>query len=190
MNSILSSGIAITWLVLAIVWVTGALKGKRTLKSQTTASRSIQVALMIAGYILLANQRLEYGFLAVRFVPDAEWIRIAGLLVAIAGAAFAIWARIMLGRNWSGRITLKVDHELIERGPYALARHPIYTGLLTTIAATALLVGTLRGVCAFVLLLSAIGYKMIQEERLMEATFPDAYPAYRRHVKALIPWIL
>ena len=145
---------------------------------------------MTAGYILLANRRLEYGFLVARFVPDGEWIRVAGLLVTIAGAAFAIWARITLGRNWSGRITLKEDHELIERGPYALARHPIYTGLLTTIAGTALFAGTLRGVCALVLVLGGYFYKMIQEERLMEATFPDAYPAYRRRVKALIPWVL
>jgi protein-S-isoprenylcysteine O-methyltransferase Ste14 len=48
--------------------------------------------------------------------------------MVVAGAAFSVWARITLGRNWSAEVTFKQDHELIESGPYALARHPIYTG--------------------------------------------------------------
>lgn len=190
MDTTLSLGIAMVWGVLCAVWIVGMFKGKRALKRQSTASRSAQVGLMIAGYMLLANKRFELGWLAVRFVPDSEFTKVAGLLVAIAGTAFAIWARQTLGENWSARITLKVDHELIERGPYALVRHPIYTGILGTMAGTALFGGTLRGVCAFALLLAGFVYKMTQEEKLMESSFPEAYPAYRRRVKALIPWIV
>ena len=50
--------------------------------------------------------------------------------IVVAGAAFTVWARITLGRNWSAEVTFKQDHELIESGPYALARHPIYTGMI------------------------------------------------------------
>ena len=53
-----------------------------------------------------------------------------GLLMVVAGLAFAVWARVHLGRNWSGTVTVKENHELIRSGPYAIVRHPIYTGLL------------------------------------------------------------
>jgi len=48
----------------------------------------------------------------------------------IAGLTFSIWARRRLGRNWSGTVTLKKNHELIRTGLYRWVRHPIYTGLL------------------------------------------------------------
>jgi protein-S-isoprenylcysteine O-methyltransferase Ste14 len=110
--------------------------------------------------------------------------------LTIAGCLFAIWARITLGANWSGRATVKAGHELITAGPYALARHPIYTGLLTACIGTAIGYGERR--CLVGLLLIVLGFviKMGQEERLMLETFPDAYAAYRRRVKALVPGVL
>ena len=76
-------------------------------------------------------------------METVQWM--AGIL-CIAGLAFCVWARATLGRNWSGTITLKEGHELIERGPYRLVRHPIYTGLLAMFLATALAFGHLGGV--------------------------------------------
>lgn len=70
-----------------------------------------------------------------------------GLLMVICGLAFAVWARIHLGRNWSGTVTVKEDHELIRSGPYGIVRHPIYTGLLLAIAGTAIVFGEWRAVC-------------------------------------------
>ena len=71
--------------------------------------------------------------------------------VVLAGAAFTVWARVTLGRNWSAEVTFKHDHELIESGPYALARHPIYTGLIVMALGTAVNYGRALG---FALLLA------------------------------------
>ena len=72
---------------------------------------------------------------------SAYWI---GLALLCAGLAFAVWARVELGRNWSGSVTVKEGHELIRSGPYAYVRHPIYTGLIAALIGTAVIIGTLR----------------------------------------------
>ncbi len=64
-----------------------------------------------------------------------------GMGLTAVGIAFALWARLWIGRNWSGTITIKDQHELIQRGPYSLVRHPIYTGLLLAFLGTALVHG-------------------------------------------------
>jgi protein-S-isoprenylcysteine O-methyltransferase Ste14 len=110
-----------------------------------------------------------------------------GLLMVIAGLAFAIWARVHLGRNWSGTVTVKENHELIRSGPYAIVRHPIYTGLLLAILGTAIVVGEWRGLLAFCFLTIALVLKLRREERFMEESFPDTYPSYCAQVPALIP---
>lgn len=79
------------------------------------------------------------------------------------------------------------DHRLRTTGPYAVTRHPIYTGILGMLIGTALVVGTAASI---VLVLSSVALfevKIQREERLMMATFPDEYPGYRQRVPQLIP---
>ena len=113
---------------------------------------------------------------------------IAGLGIP-AGIAFAVWARQYLGRNWSGTVTVKQDHELIRTGPYRLVRHPIYTGLLLAILGTAVAFGEWRGLLAFALLTGSLLLKLRVEERFMSESFPEPYARYRAEVPALIPCI-
>jgi len=75
-------------------------------------------------------------------------------------------------------------------GPYSLTRHPIYTGLMVAIVGTAVVVGEVRCLIGVFVILLALMIKMSQEEQLMMQTFPEAYPPYRRRVKALIPGVL
>jgi protein-S-isoprenylcysteine O-methyltransferase Ste14 len=145
------------------------------------------MALAFFGFALLGTHWFERGWLGMRFVASLEPIRITGLILTIAGCAFAIWARVILGSNWSGRVTVKAGHELIVKGPYALARHPIYTGMLLAMAGTALAIGQWRCILGLFVFLPALAIKMSQEEHLMMRIFPKAYPPYRHRVKALIP---
>ena len=186
----ISLTLTITWAIVVLVWLAGSLHSKRTVQAQSAPSRLAHQLLVLIGYCLLAFNRFDVGWLAVRFVPGAHVWRAAGLVAAMLGAFIAIWARITLGANWSGRVTLKEHHTLIATGPYALVRHPIYSGLLLAIAGTAIVEGKLRCLLGFAFVLCAYGLKMRQEERLMMQTFPGDYPNYRRRVKALIPGFL
>ncbi|HUB53235.1 MAG TPA: isoprenylcysteine carboxylmethyltransferase family protein, partial [Terracidiphilus sp.] len=112
-----------------------------------------------------------------------------GYAVTVSGAAFAIWARLKLGSNWSGRPSLMAGHELVTSGPYAIARHPIYTGLVTGITGTAIAIGEWRCVLGALLVLVSFMLKIPKEERFMLQAFPEDYPRYLTRVKALIPGV-
>jgi protein-S-isoprenylcysteine O-methyltransferase Ste14 len=125
----------------------------------------------------------------MRFLPMTQWIFFAGLTLEMAGAVFAVWARLALGGNWSGRPSLMAGHELITSGPYAVARHPIYTGLILAVAGTALAIGEWRCLLSVFVIFLAFLMKIDEEERLMMQAFPETYPGYRQRVKALIPGV-
>lgn len=184
-----NSAIGCCWLGLALVWLAGLAFTKRTVRSQELGSRLFHMALALLGFALIGGQHFRQGWLGDRFVPDLPLFGIGGFALTLAGCLFAIWARVTLGGNWSGRATVKSDHELIVSGPYSLARHPIYTGLLVAAAGTALARGEWRCVLGIALIVLAFAIKIGQEEKLMLQTFPHAYPQYRQRVKALIPGV-
>jgi len=144
----------------------------------------------LTGFTLLGSHWFDYGLFAIRLVPHSPALELGGLAATVGGCFFAIWARLALGSNWSGQATVKAGHELVVTGPYALARHPIYTGMLTASAGTALAIGEMRCAYGLALIVLALVIKMSQEEKLMMQTFPQAYLAYRQRVKALIPGLL
>ncbi|MGO8971307.1 MAG: methyltransferase family protein [Myxococcaceae bacterium] len=123
-------------------------------------------------------------------MPTASaWAPLGGLLTDV-GVGFAIWARAVLGRNWSGHVSLKEGHQLMEGGPYALVRHPIYTGLLTALFGTALVRGTLAAFLAVGVFTVYCVSKIHLEERFLASEFGSAFQSYRARVKALIPFVV
>jgi protein-S-isoprenylcysteine O-methyltransferase Ste14 len=190
LNLDMDSAIGYSWEALAVVWLAGMAFTKRTVRSQSTGTRLFHVALVLLGYSLVCGRWFSVGWLGKRFIPDTHALALIGLTLTVAGCIFAIWARLKLGSNWSGRATVKMGHELVTSGPYALARHPIYTGLIVGVAGSALAYGEWRCILGILVLLVAFMAKMGQEEQLMMQTFPQSYALYRRRVKALIPGVL
>ena len=145
---------------------------------------------MILAWVILSRaRRLSYP-LNVQIVPQTDGIAWACAILCVAGLAFCLWARVTIGRNWSGIVTLKENHELVVRGPYALVRHPIYTGLLAMFLATALVSGYVAGIFATVIVFFSFWIKLGDEEKLMLKQFPDQYPHYQQRVKRIIPFVL
>jgi len=144
---------------------------------------------MIIVGVLLADHRGPQ-WLMLPLIPGG-WTRYCyAVLLIVLGLAFSIWARVVLGTNWSGVVTLKVDHQLVDRGPYRLIRHPIYTGVLIALLGSGLAAGQVRGLLAFLIALVAIWLKSRIEERWMLREFGDRYAAYRRTSWALLPYLL
>ena len=142
-----------------------------------------------AGFYLLFARSHHYGVLDARFVQPMHAVQIAGIALTSAGVALAIWARLILGANWSGRVTRKVDHQLIRTGPYAYVRHPIYTGLLLATAGTALFIGEWRCLIALVWVLAGETFKAKREEQFMLAEFGESYRQYQQQTGFLIPGV-
>jgi protein-S-isoprenylcysteine O-methyltransferase Ste14 len=178
------------WLLFVAIWVITALSTKRTVYRESQAQRlRYWVWLVIAYFLLLYGQRLPYP-LNLRIVPHVAPTAWSAAALCVIGLAFAFWARITLGRNWSGVVTLKEGHKLVERGPYRFVRHPIYTGILIMFFATALALGHLAGFAATFLMFASFWIKLRDEEHLMLQQFPHRYAAYRRRAKRIIPFVL
>ena len=178
------------WLTFLIVWMLAALSTKRSVYRESRTQRLRYTLPIVAAYFLLVNgNRLPYP-LIIRVVLQTAIGAWAGMILCVAGLGFAIWARVVIGRNWSGAVTLKEDHQLVDRGPYRLVRHPIYTGILSMYIATAIVLGHLAGCIGVVIVFASFWIKLIREERVMLNQFPDEYTAYRQRVKRLIPFVL
>lgn len=181
--------IGYSWEAVGLVWIAGYFFTKRTVQIQPPGTRLFHLALGALGFALMGGKWFRDGWMGMRFVPDLRSVAIGGAALTMAGCAFAIWARLTLGGNWSGQVTVKEGHELMTRGPYSLSRHPIYSGLMLAVVGTALAGGEWHCALAVVVILMALLVKMGQEEKLMLQTFPVAYPKYRQRVKALVPWV-
>jgi protein-S-isoprenylcysteine O-methyltransferase Ste14 len=175
------------WYALAIYWAFSALRLKRIKVSEDPGGRLLHVGMMVLIFMLLYSETLALGPLAWRFVPDSTLVRNSGIALTFVGAAVAIWARYSLGQYWSGRVTLKVDHQLIRFGPYAHVRHPIYSGLLLAMAGTALVIGEWRAAVGVLLAVVELSRKAAKEESLLATEFGDQYREYRRQAGFLTP---
>ena len=195
--------INIAWAALALVWFGGALGNKRTARNEPFAGRMRHVVLTLVALLLLFGPLpawrevpLLRGVMLFLFGPASASAHVPplrgviGLVMTLAGVAFTIWARVRLGRNWSGTVEVKQKHELVRRGPYRIVRHPIYSGMLLAMAGTAIAFGEWRGYLGFAVALIGFKTKSLTEERFMSEQFGDAYARYKAEVKALIPGVL
>jgi protein-S-isoprenylcysteine O-methyltransferase Ste14 len=173
---------AIGWAAFWMYWLVAAFSMKRG-RSHWGSGIRIRIPLAIVVFVLLRagafrNDRLNTN----------SWRAGLGLALFAMGLAFAIWARLHIGRNWGTPMSQKQEPELVTSGPYRLVRHPIYSGILVAGIGTAVSLGwswlipvALSGVY-FV-------YSATVEERYLTTEFPDTYPGYRRSTKMLIPFI-
>jgi protein-S-isoprenylcysteine O-methyltransferase Ste14 len=175
------------WLAWLCLWFVLAFSTKRTLERSGRWWPSASVVAVFA--LVLADRTGHDAFHRVLWAPSAL-IGVVSVALVVAGLACTAWARLTLGRNWSGSVVFKQGHELIVTGPYALVRHPIYTGLVAMMLGTALAYAQPLGLALFAAGVVVLSMKARNEERLMTSHFPDAYPSYRRRVKALIPFVL
>ena len=151
---------------------------------ESLLSRLVRLVAFVLAVALLWLPKVPIPFFQKRFLPPSVLCFWGGAGVTAVGLLFAIWARHHLGSNWSQAVTVKEGHELIQSGPYALVRHPIYTGLLLGFAGCAVARGELRGVVAVALVFSVLWLKLRLEEKWMNVQFGDSYKAYSQRVAA------
>lgn len=179
---------ALLWGGWGTYWLARSGGGKANTWREPWLSRMLHIVPLVLGASLLTFEIPALG-LDGRFLPLSWVLYGAGVFLTAAGLAFTVWARLHLGRNWSGTVTLKEGHELITTGPYAFVRHPIYTGLLVAFCGGALSVGEWRAVLALGVVTAALWRKWRVEERGMRRLFGQAYDSYARRVPAVIPFL-
>lgn len=187
MDAFYRSLIPALWLIWCLYWFVAARDAKATARAESAASRLSHVLPLVFAGWLIGARRVPVAALQQPIVANHAAAYAVGLVLVAAGLGFSIWARRWLGRNWSGIVTLKQEHELVRGGPYRWVRHPIYTGLLLAFAGSALARDEWRGALAVAIAWLALWRKLRIEEGFMIERFGDAYRRFRREVPALVP---
>lgn len=177
---------AALWIVMMVYWSAAAKKSAPVKSAEAPASR--------ARHQMLLNLALLFAFIrfpwtGARWLPASPVIVPMGLAIQLGSMLLDVWAMRCLGRNWSGAVTIKVDHELIRSGAYRLVRHPIYTAMIGMYLGTAIVSGELHGLIAVVICGIAYWRKTRMEERGLRDVFGQAYDDYRVASWALIPFV-
>jgi protein-S-isoprenylcysteine O-methyltransferase Ste14 len=178
-GAFLWGGFLVSW-YLAMAWTA------RAVARTSIASRVRDYFLYVVGFALLFTPSARVAGLW-RNPPAAAY----GLLaLEAAGFVFAWWARVHLGRLWSGMITLREGHRVVESGPYGLVRHPIYTGFLGASWAFALLIASPTALLGAVLLTVQMAWKAKREEAFLRQELGSTdYDVYAAHTPMLIPFL-
>ena len=185
-NAMAGISIAACWLAFVAVWlVTAAYYDSRAPAERRRSwygTGTVPVVIVtVAAH--LAVPRADWQSVAFH----APWARFLGLAILLSATALTFWARFALGLMWSAAPAVKEGHQLRTGGPYAITRHPIYTGLLGMTLGTALVAGGGLWIVPFPVSLILIEFKIRIEERFMTAEFPQEYPRYRKRVPKLVP---
>ncbi len=175
------------WLAILLVWLVTSANVKGTIQRQNMGPRVLHIVALFAAFSLVFNPWFAVGWLAWNVLPHTLLFACAGVVLTLAGVGIAIWARLVLGRNWSGNVTLKQEHSLIRTGPYRWVRHPIYTGMLLAMLGTAIAEGQVCDFCGVALLLVSFHFKSRTEDDFMRRAFGAEHDAYREQTGALLP---
>jgi len=180
----------VVWILFFVYWQIKAANTKATQRLEPAASRALRVFFFLIAVALLSTTRIPLPWLYLQLWPAGLWPFWLGTAVTILGLVFAVWAREHLGRNWSRSVTIKQGHELITTGPYAVVRHPIYTGILAGFLGMAIALSQVRGFVAFVLIFLVLWIKLRMEEQWMRSQFGETYATYAHQTAALVPYLL
>ena len=172
------------WGAFAMYWNSASKETTPAAVSEPVRSRRLHLLLLNLAFAF-AIVPIPWSSLKSR--AAYEWLSWIGFALQSASLLWAVWARYHLAAQWSGEIAIKVDHLLIQTGPYRFLRHPIYTALLGMFLGNALVCGRVLAFGGFVIASLAYVRKVRLEERSLRHAFGPAYEAYRSQVGALLP---
>jgi protein-S-isoprenylcysteine O-methyltransferase len=163
------------------------------LRSRVSGGRARDWTFAVVGGSTAAGILL--GFAAARVdglsLPgDERWWAIAGIALMWAGIALRLWAVLELGALFRVRIEIQAGHRIVDSGPYAVLRHPSYTGLLVTLLGLGLALGSALSVIALVVIPGAgLLVRIEVEERQLRDALGEQYERYARRRRRLIPGV-
>lgn len=135
-------------------------------------------------------------------VPVVDWayfttdhnqfgiVTIMGFIMIIAGISFRAWAVNTLGKYFTATVQIKSDHQLVKTGPYAIVRHPSYTGAFIAIVAGGVILGSMIGfVISCIAMCIAYYVRIGIEEKELIGWFGSDYETYQKSTKMIIPYV-
>ena len=174
------------WLAWVVSWYAAAFWRHQPVLEEPGRRYRPQVALAVAGFMLAFGVAPWFRDPLWSTGPVLGWSMLA---VCTAGLAFTWWARLHMGPLWHGGVSRTEQHRIVDTGPFAIVRHPIYTGMISSVVAVALLQGRILALIGAVLFALGFILKARVEERFLEAELPG-YAEYRKRVRMIVPFVI
>jgi protein-S-isoprenylcysteine O-methyltransferase Ste14 len=195
---VIVSLIYISFALTAVDWLAALRKGQAVTLLPERKGRKwplwTQIAVLVIG-LAICVPFFYYLWIPLFALPTdmARVFDIGGLIVYLAGFTFVLWARRTLGRNWGLSTSIQVklldDHQLIQSGPYALVRHPMYFGWWTAMFGLTLLYPVWAVFLMFFFSIISFSNRARREEAALTERFGETWIGYKKHTKFLIPFI-
>jgi protein-S-isoprenylcysteine O-methyltransferase Ste14 len=185
------------WLVWYVTWIAAVVWSSKTTRQMRSDMGGLHRLFSFVGAILLFipsgpggpfRNLPILGLFFERLWLAPPWVSWSLFTLVASAFAFCWWARLHLGRLWSGFVTLKEGHRIVDTGPYGLVRHPIYTGVIAAAVLTAAIRADLAAMLGSGLI--ALGFSMtarIEEGFLSAQLGPHLYEPYRKKVPMIVP---
>ncbi len=123
-------------------------------------------------------------------LPHPPWLFWAGVVALVLGSLLRRHCFRMLGTSFTGAVIVSRYQEVVERGAYRYVRHPSYTAGALMFLGIGLALGNWLGLFAQMGLVAAgYWYRVVVEERALEATIGDPYRSYMRRTKRFVPFV-
>ncbi|MBV7276626.1 isoprenylcysteine carboxylmethyltransferase family protein [Clostridium sp. PL3] len=180
------------WSAFWIYWILSAINTRSKVRKESSgqkgSQRAFHLIFVVIAFIITFFQ-FENIFLWNKIIPHTPSVESIGIIILILSLLFAIWARLVLGMNWSGAIQKVAGQRLVCSGPYKYIRNPIYTGVVFGFLGNFIVFGTIASLIGFVLILFVYVLKISKEQKFLVEEFGDEYKAYIARSWALIPFV-
>ena len=179
---------ALFWVVFLTTFVASALPFVRVKREVPETRDRSDTPLVAPLFLVVVVVPIILGYARIGVLPD--WLFYPGLAVVLIGAGFSIWAELTLGRFLYWQVQVLPDHTIIDKGPYRLIRHPMYTGQIVSFIGLGLAMQSWAAILV-ILVASGIRYgiRIRVEERLLVSKLGNNYVQYMKTTKRLIPFI-
>ena len=183
--------IYLLWLIWWMTWIVAAAWVNPAIKRAVLTREILDKIVTFAGAALLFGLGTDHYDLVYQFwLPPMGALGWALVAIVVIAFVFCWWARIELGPLWSSRITRRANHHVVDRGPFALVRHPTYLGIVVAALATAAVRGTPAAFLGVVLMTLGLYLKArVEEQFLREELGAQAYDSYAKRVPMLLPFV-
>jgi len=181
-------------LVRAFFTIKSRVKGGRSPKNMSVIVREAKVNFIFRRFIIVPALSVFLFFfcnqptwMRLFSIPLPRWGIFLGGSLGLCGMMLLIWVHVLLGKQWSAKLQMRNDHQLIQSGPYSKIRHPMYTALF----AIYLSVGVVSSNYAILILTAmaivSIYIRIPREEEMLIAGFGEEYRRYMRTTGRLLP---
>jgi protein-S-isoprenylcysteine O-methyltransferase Ste14 len=159
-------------------------------KEKVGAQKFFQVVggLIFFPSLLLPGLDYRFGWSRTSLGPVPLWLMLLSQALVLGCFLLVFWV-LRVNSFASSTIQVEAGQRVISSGPYRFVRHPMYSALVGMCLATPLALGSYLALPAFALLIPAIVFRLLNEEKILRPELPG-YPEYCLRTRSrLVPFI-